>query len=110
MPRNYRTDPTHGKPLQDRKLDSQAAKQLSRFEATARTQGSLYNDVAAASPGLLSLAIERVAAKGGALLFGYTSDGGAASVVLYYGNDKKRYYASNPDDLADLLGELTLIA
>ena len=56
-----------------------------------------------ASAGALQRTIKIVTNAGGALLFARTSDGGALSLTLFYGNDKKKVYVSPADDTDEIL-------
>jgi hypothetical protein len=57
-----------------------------------------------ASAGSLQRAIATITNKGGALLLARTSDGGALSLTLFYGDDKKKVYIApgdEPDEVLD---------
>lgn len=58
-------------------------------------------------PSTLCDAIAAVTAVAGGLLCGATRDGGSVSVVLYYGDDKRRFYPNNAELLTDLLCDIT---
>ena len=55
---------------------------------------------------LIRQAIEAVTALGGAVRFGYTSDGGAYAIGVYSGDDRWTEYCRTDDDLRDYLSEL----
>lgn len=60
-------------------------------------------DWAAASATVLGELIQSVTAKGGAIRFGFTRDGGAYSVGFYYGDDRTTEYCRPSEDLDEFL-------
>jgi len=110
MPKNYKTDPTHAGPGPKPTVSAQSLQRLSEFEASPKRRGTLFEDVGRQHPLLIPGAIQTVADKSGALMFGYSSDGGTAVITLFLGDERRKFYASTEQKLADLLGELTLLA
>lgn len=58
---------------------------------------------AVCDPGLLAEAVTTWTDQGNAITFGLTSDGGAVSVTMLAGGDRRKFYASSLEELEDLL-------
>lgn len=56
---------------------------------------------------VIRAAIESVTAHGGAIRFGYTSDGGAYAVGIYDGDDRFTEYFRSDDGLVNYLRDLS---
>lgn len=78
-----------GQPWQDAFIVSDAPDQLIDWDA--------------ADPHQLLAAIVNWTRGGNAVTFGRTSDGGALSLTLLHGGERLKRYASNAEDLAQLL-------
>lgn len=60
-----------------------------------------------AHPDRLHAAMVAVSALGDAMLLGVTSDGGAATILIFHGQLKKRLYCGSDEDLNDTLDSIT---
>src|SRR4051812_27422155 len=64
----------------------------------------LYSSIDAV---VLRRAIDAITRRGGAVMLGVTSDGGAYSIVVLHENDKLKEYPHTAEELTDLLGQIT---
>lgn len=76
-----------------------------RAKATRRIDRSASEpaDWSSVDGGILQELITRVTAHGGAVRFGYTSDGGAYAVGFYDGDDKYTEYIRPNEDVNDVI-------
>jgi len=74
------------------------------FERASGVGGSA--DWTAANGTLMARAVASIGKEGGALRFGYTRDGGAYSIGVYDGDEKRTIYVSPNEDIDQVLQEL----
>jgi len=76
---------------------------MSKLPSLQRRVGEPTLDYADIDAATLVRLICRVAARQGAVRYGYTRDGSAFSVGLYLGEDSKTYYANTIQEMVDLM-------
>lgn len=90
----------------DSKGNSKAASgNVSRFSAANREGENA--DYGGIDGNVIRAAIESVTALGGAIRFGYTTDGGAYAVGIYDGDDRFTEYFRSDDALVQYLQHLS---
>lgn len=72
----------------------------------SRTQTQTPADWGSVAPEIIMFAIEQVTQKGGALRFGYTSDGGAYALGIYGDGEPYTEYFRPNEDVTGYLQEL----
>lgn len=93
--RTYANDPTHGRPR-----GGKSATSLTAFEQADVTNTVSWADIEAT--GVMEIAAQ-ITDMGGAIILGRTRDGGAYSITLILNDDKRRFYASSPLEMAATL-------
>jgi len=97
MGRDPISKPTNG----SKKRDPAASRRT--FKATQEAEGADWTNAEAA---VVVEAIATVGYRGGALRFGYTSDGGAYSIGIYGDGDPYTHYVRPGEDITQVLREL----
>jgi hypothetical protein len=91
----------------DQKLNRKDRKKASQNgDRRVRRAGSEVADWAGVAPEALFSALEAVTARGGALRFGYTSDGGAYAVGVYGDGEPYTDYIRPTEDIDEYLRAL----
>jgi hypothetical protein len=70
-----------------------------------KNEGSAIADYKDATPGNICRLIVASVASGGGVLFSRTIDGGAFSITLFYGSDRKKVYCPGTEDIDPVLVE-----
>lgn len=82
----------------------QAGGNVSRF--SARQHSSTNADYGGINAELIREAIETITAHGGAIRFGYTSDGGAYAIGIYDGDARFTEYFRSDDEVSNYLRDV----
>lgn len=82
----------------------QAGGNAARFSARKNT--STNADYGGLDANLIREAIETVTAHGGAIRFGYTSDGGAYAIGIYDGDNRFTEYFRSDDEVSNYLRDI----
>lgn len=80
----------------------------SKYEGVGRSVGKSikrvsYGDI---DPVKIARLVGQVCSDGGAVMFSITSDGGAYSLVLFIGDDRKKLYYPTPEALEQAISEI----